>query len=93
MEDLISKEEYIGYVSEYETEIKELQAQKSVIIDKVDLQQELDDRHDEWVEAFKDYMNVKTLTRDMVLELIERVEVAEDGSITIYYKFQNPYAD
>ena len=55
MEDLISKEEYIGYVSEYETEIKELQAQKSVIIDKVDLQQELDDRHDEWVEAFKDY--------------------------------------
>ena len=92
MEDLISKEEYIRYVSEYENEMKELQNQKSVIMDKADLQQELDDRHDEWVEAFKDYMNVKTLTRDMVLELIERIEVCSDGSITIYYKFQNPYA-
>ena len=43
------------------------------------------------VEAFKDYINVNNLTRDMVLELIEKIEVQEDGSITIYYKFQNPY--
>lgn len=93
MEELISKEEYIRYVSEYEEEIKELQNQRSVITDRVDLQQKSDERHDEWAEAFKDYMNVKTLTRDMVLELIERIEVYEDGSITIYYKFRNPYAD
>jgi len=93
MEDLISKEEYMKYVSEYEAEIKELQEQRAVIADEADLQQELDDRHDEWVEAFRDYINVKTLTRDMVLELIERIEVCDDGSITIYYKFQNPYAD
>jgi len=93
MEELISKEEYIRYVSEYEAEIKELQNQRSVITDRVDLQQKSDERHDEWAEAFKDYMNVKTLTRDMVLELIERIEVYEDGSITIYYKFRNPYAD
>ena len=81
------------FVSEYEAEIKELQEQRAVITDEADLQQELDDRHDEWVEAFRDYINVKTLTRDMVLELIERIEVCDDGSITIYYKFQNPYAD
>ena len=93
MEDLISKEEYIKYVSEYDAEIKELQNQESALSEKADLQQELDHRHDEWVEAFKDHMNVKTLTRDMVLELIEKIEVQEDGSITIYYKFQNPYAD
>ncbi len=93
MEDLISREEYIRYVSEYEAEIKELEKEKSAICDKEDLQQELDDRHDQWVEAFKDYINISELTRDVVLELIEKIEVHGDGSITIHYKFQNPYAD
>lgn len=93
MEELISKSEYMEYVSGYETEIKELQEQLSVIHDKSQLQQELDSRYDEWVEAFKDYINVTKLTRDMVLELIERIEVSNDGSIIIYYKFQNPYAE
>ncbi len=93
MEDLISKDEYVRYVSEYEAKIKELQEQKSVICSKADLQQELDARHDEWVEAFRDYINVDKLTRDMVLELIERIEVHDDSSVTIFYKFQNPYAE
>ena len=52
---------------------------------------ELNAQYDEWVEAFKNYINIRKLTRDMVLELIERIEVNIDGSIIIYYKFQNPY--
>jgi len=47
---------------------------------------------DEWIKRFKDYIDVDELTREMVLELIERIEVNEDGSISIYYKFRNPYA-
>ena len=91
MEDLISKEEYIRYTSEYDNEIKELQLQQSTIHSKSELQQELDDQYDEWVAAFKNYINVTELTRDMILELIHRIEVNSDGSITIFYKFRNPY--
>ncbi len=91
MEDLISIKEYKQYVSEFEDEMRELQELQSQINSKTDLQQELNDRYDEWVEAFKDYINIKELTRDVVLELIEKIEVASDGSITIYYKFRNPY--
>ncbi len=91
MEDLISKEEYLTYIAEYDDEIKELRKQKDVIVDRSDLQQELNTQYDEWVEAFKNYINIRKLTRDMVLELIERIEVNRDGSIVIYYKFQNPY--
>jgi len=91
MEDLISKEDYINYISDYDNEIKELQAQQGVIKNKSDLQKELNAQYDEWVEAFKDYINIRKLTRDVVLELIEKIEVSNDSSITIYYKFQNPY--
>ncbi len=93
MEELISKEEYIRYVSEYESELKELEKQKTVLFQKVALQQDSDALHDIWAEAFKDCINVDALTRDMVLELVEKIEVHDDGAITIYYKFQNPYAD
>ena len=47
---------------------------------------------DEWVERFKDYINVEKLTREMVLELIKRIEVNEDASVSIFYKFRNSYA-
>ena len=93
MEELINREEYVRYISEYEAEILELQKEKVEISDKSDLQQELNVQHDQWVEAFKDYINIDELTRDLVLELIERIEVHGDGSITIYYKFQNPYVN
>ncbi len=91
MEDLITKQEYIAYVSQYEEEIKGLQEQLCIVNEKSDLQQELNAQYDEWVEAFRDYINVTKLTRDMVLELISRIEIRNDGSITIYYNFQNPY--
>ena len=57
------------------------------------MQEELDNQYDEWANAFKDYISIEKLTRDVVLELIDKIEVGKDGSITIYYKFQNPYAE
>lgn len=91
MEDLISIKEYRQYISEFESEIQELQELQSQIDSKTNLRQELNSQYDEWVEAFKDYINIKELTRDVVLELIDKIEVNKEGSITIYYKFQNPY--
>ena len=51
----------------------------------------IQNQHDEWVEAFKDYINIEKLTRDVVIELIEKIEVHEDGGLDIYYRFRNPF--
>lgn len=91
MEELIGKEEYVHYTGEYNRQIKELKLQKENLLDKMNMQDELDNRHDEWVEAFKNYIDVSELTREMVLELINRIEVHENGVIDIYYRFSNPY--
>ena len=48
--------------------------------------------YDEWVEKFRNYINIDELTREVVLELIEKIEVNADGSINIFYKFKNPHA-
>lgn len=91
MEELIGKEEYVYYTGEYNRQIKELKLQKENLLEKMNMQDELDNRHDEWVEAFKNYIDVSELTREMVLELINRIEVHENGVIDIYYRFSNPY--
>ncbi|WP_461868070.1 recombinase family protein [Faecalimonas sp.] len=91
MEELIDKKKYIYYIGEYDKQIGELQLQRDNVIEKLNLQEKLDVQHDEWVEAFKNYIDVSELTREMVLELIDKIEVHEDGMLDIYYRFSNPY--
>ena len=35
----------------------------------------------------KDFVELKEITRTMMVSLIDRIEVSEDKKITIYYKF------
>lgn len=92
MEEIISKEEYLKYVRDYDAERKKIESEKEEVLDKIESQKELDNEYDEWVEAFKDYINIEELTRDIVVELIEKIEVNADGSINIHYRFNNPYS-
>lgn len=91
MEEIINSNEYLSYIDEYDEQINELNLQEGNIHDLIARRAELDAEYDEWVEAFKNYMNVDTITREMALELIEKIEVYEDSSIKIFYRFQNPY--
>lgn len=91
MEEIIQRDEYIAYIAEYDKKISELEIQREGIVEQIENQEQIDNQYDEWVEAFKDYINIKELTREVVMELINKIEVNEDGSINIYYRFQNPY--
>lgn len=91
LEEIITKQEYVNYVNEYDKKIKDLQKEMQQILKKMDKQNEVDQLYDEWVRAFKNYISVKHLTRGMVLELINRIEVHEDGVLDIYYRFSNPF--
>lgn len=91
LEEIITKQEYVNYVNDYDKKIKDLQEQLQQVSEKISMQNEVDERYNEWIHAFKNYINVKHLTRGMVLELIDRIEVHEDGVIDIYYRFSNPF--
>lgn len=93
LEDVISKKEYMAYAEEYTADIYSLKKKLEHLKKQEDEENRLASEYDEWVERFKDHINVEKLTREMVLELVERIEVNEDGSVSIFYKFRNPYAD
>lgn len=91
MEELISKDEYVKYVEEYDAQIQKLNKQKEELSERMDAHRELENQYDEWVDEFTNYININKLTREIVLELLEKIEVNHDGSIDIYYRFNNPY--
>lgn len=91
MEELITKADYIKFVAEYDIELSELRKQIEVINEQAEVQEQLETQYDEWVDAFKNYINIKELTREVVIELIDKIEVNKERSINIYYKFENPY--
>ena len=91
MENILSKEEYLAYVKEYESDICALKKQKESLKKQIEEKDKQNLEYNEWLEKFKNYISIEELTRDVLLELVEKIEANEDGSINIYYRFGNPY--
>ncbi|MDD3362796.1 MAG: recombinase family protein [Hespellia sp.] len=91
VEGVISREEFENYTKEYDDNISILELQINNLKEYSNVQSHVMEQYDEWVSAFKHYIDIDKLDRDVVLHLINRIEVDDDGSITIYYKFSNPY--
>ena len=90
MDELISKEEYVAYRKAYEEEIRN---HKNALEQLEARQAEREERYDEqnkWVERFIHYIDMDELTREVVWELLEKIEVNEDGSVRLFYKFRGP---
>ncbi len=88
MEGLVSKEEYIAYRAQCEKEQERLCRQQSAAEQALRQKQETEEAETAWDETFIDYIRIPSLTRDVALEMIDRIEVGEDGGITVYYKFK-----
>lgn len=91
MDGLISKTEYIFYVKEFDQEISALNGKLEHLNTRIAEHSEHESEYQKWVKAFKNYINIDELTRDVILGLIEKIEVNSDSSIMIFYKFKNPY--
>lgn len=90
MDELISKEEYLSYVREFERDIADLKENYRNMKEQDSERKCADMKEDDWLKRFENYIGVEELTREIVVELIEKIEVNEDGSVNIYYKFQPP---
>lgn len=87
----ITQEEYFEYKTSYEQEtinieenIKNLQEEKRKYEEQV-----LGDNS--WIDSLKQKRNITTLTRDIIIELIECIYIHEGGKITIKFKFYDEY--
>ena len=88
---IITQEEYFEYKITYEQDttnieenIKKLQEEKRKYEEQV-----LGDNS--WIDALKEKRNITSLTRDIIIELIDCIYIHEGGRITIKFKFADEY--
>lgn len=84
---------FIKILINYDKELEEIEAEISGLEKRREDDKELESEYQEWVDKFSEYVDIDKLTRGIVIELIERIDVSEDGSICIHYRFKNPYED
>ena len=85
----ITREEYLEYKQRYENDICRLKQN----IEKLENEKhENNNKHNNlWIENFNEQKEIKELSRDIVIELIEAVYVHENGNLTVKFKFQDEF--
>ena len=87
----ISKEEFINYSNDYEKSIENLNNEIKVYENKIESSLR-DIKEDEyWIEHFRRNKKIKSLSREVIEELIYCIYVHEGGNITIKFKYQDEY--
>ena len=87
----ITKEEYLNYSKDYDERIeisqREIEALENVYLENI---RQLK-KDDYWIEHFRRNKKVKTLSKEIIDELIDCIYVYEGGKIKIKFKYNDEY--
>lgn len=89
-DEILTKEEYLTYKQSYDKQEKELETKiqelKNLQMKNIDKREQ----HEEWVHKFINYINIKELNREMLVELVEGIWMHENQSVEIRFRFSSP---
>ena len=76
---------YAGKITDRQEAMKELSRQR---------QEALGEQTDsQWIQLFKKYRNITVLTRPVVVELLDKIVVFEDGRVEVCFKYQDAFQE
>lgn len=88
---MISKEEYLALKDKFDTQLEQLEASIAHIKEEIKKYKESISGENQFITHFLKYKNIDTLSREVIVELIEMVYVHEGGSITVEFRYQDEY--
>lgn len=91
-DEILSKEEYLSYKSEYEKQEENIQKKIEQIEREKNQISESVQEYKEWIDKFIKYDSIEEITREVVVELIDKILINKDMTIDVEFKFQYPYA-
>lgn len=89
--EVLTKEEYISMKSSFGEKISHLKQIIDSIQKEIEKQKQADDIIEPYLDTFLEHKNAKELTRTMLIDLVEKINIHEDKSITIEFKFADIY--
>lgn len=88
---IIAEQDFMMYNSIYQEELNELNQKKQALQNVEVKKNELEEAYQKWMEQFIKHKDIKEVTRQVVIHLIDRIEFYEDGTLKIKFLFKNPY--
>lgn len=88
---VISKEEYLRIKNDYANKLQKLQS----TIEKIESERQLMSQgitsENSYFKDFQKHRNIESLTREMLVGLVDIISVHKDGSVEIQFNFQDQY--
>ena len=88
---MISKEEYLALKEKFDHQLEQLETSIAHIQEEIKKYKESTSDENQFITHFLKYKNIDTLSREVIVELIEMIYVHEGGSITVEFKYQDEY--
>lgn len=92
-ENLITKDEYVTLKHEFEMRRRDTLDSIAQINIEIERLVQRNGKHHKWIEAFISKKKVETLTRNVVVELIDHIRVYEDKRLEIAFRYADRYAE
>ena len=87
----ISREEFINYAKDYELRIENFNNEINIYKNKLETSLKDIKEEEYWIDHFRKNKKVKSLTREIIEDLIDTIYVQEGGNITIKFRYEDEY--
>lgn len=84
---IIRLEDFVNFKAKYDTKIEEAEATIAAIKAEIETSAESEMQSHGWISIFKSYKETDSLTRKMVVELLEKVHIHENGKISVDFRY------
>lgn len=88
---LISKPEYLALREKFDHQLSQLETSIAHIKEEIEKYKDGSSAENQFITHFLKYQNIDSLTREIIVELIEMIYVHEGGTITVEFKYQDEY--
>ncbi|MCL2838416.1 MAG: recombinase family protein [Oscillospiraceae bacterium] len=88
LDEILTKEEYLQYKAEYQNELDTKRQVISNLEKQIELAANKKQSKDMWAEKFKNYIDIDELDRNVVVELVHKIEFSNDNTVRILFRFQ-----
>ncbi|WP_313530612.1 recombinase family protein [Anaerotignum sp.] len=91
LNEILSKEEYAYSKKGYDEEFARLTHAKALIITEFEQAKANEDEKMRWMEHFKSFREMTSLSRSAVIQLIQHITIGESKEIHIKFRYQSDY--
>ncbi|BCJ93607.1 resolvase [Anaerocolumna cellulosilytica] len=88
---VINESDYQNFQTEIDQEERKYQEKETILRDKQSKTNKYLEQHDKWILNFINYVNIDSITREILVSLIDEINVFEDKRIIISFKFKSPF--